>query len=254
MNRQNTAKHDIPAMQADLPTHVAVIMDGNGRWARRRALPRVAGHRKGAEALRGIIRACLERGIGYLTVFAFSSENWRRPPEEVERLMALFVESLDKEIPVLNDNGVCFRVIGERASLRADISERMHAAELLTANNTRLHFTVALNYGGHWDIAQAAQSLSSEVASGVRTSTSIDADAISERISTASLPAPDLFIRTGGEHRLSNFLLWQLAYTELFFTDTLWPDFDGKAFDDALADFARRQRRFGKTGEQVEAS
>ena len=237
-----------------MPRHVAVIMDGNGRWARQRLLPRVAGHRKGVEAVRTAIRACIERGIGYLTLFAFSTENWRRPEDEVSILMDLFARALEQEVARLHENGVRFRVIGDIARFGPRIRELIAAGEALTAGNTGLTLTIAANYGGRWDIAQAARryfALHPEALAG-------DADtppeALEPHLAMAYAPEPDLFIRTGGEQRISNFLLWQLAYSELYFTDLLWPDFDAQALDAAIRHYRQRERRFGRTSEQVEAA
>jgi len=242
------AKHDEPA--TDVPRHIAVIMDGNGRWARKRLLPRVAGHRKGVEALRGVIRACAERGVSHLTVFAFSSENWRRPQEEVTLLMELFLRALENEVAKLHENRIRFRVIGDLSGFSERIQALIRDAETLTRDNTRLTLTVAANYGGRWDIVQAVKKLMlSGVAPGA-----VNETTLAEQLSLADMPEPDLFIRTGGEQRISNFLLWQLAYTELYFTDTLWPDFDAAALDAAIASYRKRERRFGRTSEQVRAA
>jgi undecaprenyl diphosphate synthase len=231
----------------DVPRHIAIIMDGNGRWAKRRLMPRVAGHRKGVEALRGVIRACGERGVTHLTVFAFSSENWRRPQEEVTLLMELFLRALENEVARLHENDIRFRVIGDLSGFSERIQVLIRDAEALTRNNTRLTFTVAANFGGRWDIVQAVKKL---VAAGV-TQEEVTEAALAQHFSMADMPEPDLFIRTGGEQRISNFLLWQLAYTELYFTDSLWPDFDAVALDTALASYRTRERRFGRTSEQV---
>ena len=225
-------------------------MDGNGRWAKRRLMPRVAGHRKGVEALRGVIRACAERGVAHLTVFAFSSENWRRPQEEVTLLMELFMRALENEVARLHENNIRFRLIGDLSSFSERIQTLIRDAEALTCNNTRLTFTVAANYGGRWDIVQAVRKL---MTAGVTADAMTEA-ALAQQLSIADVPEPDLFIRTGGEQRISNFLLWQLAYTELYFTDTLWPDFDATALDAAIASYRTRERRFGRTSEQVQAS
>ncbi len=225
-------------------------MDGNGRWAKRRLMPRVAGHRKGVEALRGVIRACAERGISHLTVFAFSSENWRRPQEEVTLLMELFMRALENEVAKLHENGIRFRVIGDLSGFTERIQALIRDAEALTRDNARLTFTVAANYGGRWDIAQAVKKL---LATGVAAG-DIDEAALAQHLSMAGEPEPDLFIRTGGEQRISNFLLWQLAYTELYFTDTLWPDFDARQLDAAIASYRTRERRFGRTSEQVQSA
>ena len=243
-NNQNT--------QAKIPRHVAIIMDGNGRWARRRHLPRFAGHRAGLESVRKTIRACGKYGVEVLTLFAFSSENWRRPQEEVGLLMNLFLNALDKEVDKLHANGIRLRIIGEIAAFSPELQQRIAAAELLTRNNTALQLNIAANYGGRWDIAQACRQLAEQVQAGELSPEAVTADAIQSRLCLAELPEPDLFIRSGGEQRISNFLLWQLAYTELYFTDLLWPEFDDQAFADAMASFASRQRRFGRTGEQLE--
>ena len=234
----------------EVPRHIAIIMDGNGRWAKRRLMPRVAGHRKGVEALRGVIRACAERGVTHLTVFAFSSENWRRPQEEVTLLMELFLRALENEVARLHENDIRFRVIGELSGFSERIQVLIRDAEALTRNNSRLTFTVAANYGGRWDIVQAVKKL---MASGVAPA-EVDEAALVQHLSMADMPEPDLFIRTGGEQRISNFLLWQLAYTELYFTETLWPDFDAAALDAAIVSFRARERRFGRTSEQVRAA
>ncbi len=243
------SKQAIPA-SADVPRHIAIIMDGNGRWAKRRLMPRVAGHRKGVEALRGVIRACAERGVSHLTVFAFSSENWRRPQEEVSLLMELFMRALENEVARLHENDIRFRVIGDLSGFSERIQSLVSDAEALTRNNARLTFTVAANYGGRWDIVQAVKKL---MASSVAPEAVSEA-ALAQQLSMADLPEPDLFIRTGGEQRISNFLLWQLAYTELHFTNVLWPDFDAVALDAAIASYRTRERRFGRTSEQVSAA
>ena len=243
------AKQAIPA-RTDAPRHLAIIMDGNGRWAKRRLMPRVAGHRKGVEALRGVIRACAERGVSHLTVFAFSSENWRRPQEEVTLLMDLFMRALENEVARLHENDIRFRVIGDLSGFTERIQNLIRDAEALTRDNTRLTFTVAANYGGRWDIVQAVKKL---MAAGVAAEEVSEA-VLTQHLSMAELPEPDLFIRTGGEQRISNFLLWQLAYTELYFTDALWPDFDAAALDEAIASYRKRERRFGRTSEQIEAA
>jgi undecaprenyl diphosphate synthase len=242
----------VPTLSA-LPQHVAVIMDGNGRWAKGRGLPRIAGHRKGVEAVRELVTACGERGISYLTLFAFSSENWRRPETEVRLLLELFLMALDKEVKKLHTSKVRFRVIGDIERFGPKLGARIQDAETLTRDNQGLTLTIAANYGGRWDIAQACKVLARAVAAGQLDPESITPDSFEPYLSMAGVPEPDLFIRTGGEQRISNFLLWQLAYTELYFTPTLWPDFDRAQFDQALTSFAGRQRRFGQTGDQVEA-
>jgi undecaprenyl diphosphate synthase len=225
-------------------------MDGNGRWAKRRLLPRVAGHRKGVETLRDVIRACADRGVAHLTVFAFSSENWRRPQEEVTLLMELFMRALENEVTRLHENNIRFRLIGDLAGFSERIQILIRDAEALTCNNTRLTFTVAANYGGRWDIVQAVKKLMSV---GLAAD-DIDEAALAQQLSLSDAPEPDLFIRTGGEKRISNFLMWQLAYTELYFTDALWPDFNAKALDEAIESYRTRERRFGRTSEQVQAA
>jgi len=234
-----------------LPRHIAVIMDGNGRWAQRRGLPRYAGHPVGVEAVRRIVEACVEREIEVLTLFAFSSENWHRPQKEVSLIMDLFIRSLRKEARRLHRNGVRLKIIGDRSAFSEKLQRQITEVESLTADNRRLVLQVAANYGGRWDITQAAQRLAQRVADGEMDPLQVDESALEGMLSFADLPEPDLFIRTGGEKRISNFLLWQCAYTELYFTDILWPDFDSAALDAALQDFANRQRRFGRTGEQV---
>lgn len=230
-----------PALKRDLstlPRHVAVVMDGNGRWAQRRFLPRSSGHKFGVDALKKIVRHCAEIGVAHLTVFAFSSENWTRPAEEVQTLMDLFVKALQRESPELAKQGVQLHVVGDLSAFSEEMRGLISQSESLTHDNTTLVLNVALNYGGRWDMLQAAQALA--VAEEMPT-----AESIARHLALAHSPDPDLLIRTGGEHRISNFLLWQLAYTELYFTDILWPDFSPEALDVALADFASRQRRFG---------
>ena len=225
-------------------------MDGNGRWAKQRMLPRVAGHRKGVEAVRTTVRACIERGVDFLTLFAFSSENWRRPAEEVSILMQLFLRALEQEVVKLDENGIRFKVIGDTARFEPRIRELIAAGEALTAHNTRLTLTVAANYGGRWDIAQAAHKL---IAANPEAAQTFEPEALEQFLSMAYAPEPDLFIRTGGEQRISNFMLWQLAYAEFYFSDMLWPDFDAAALAKAITSYQKRERRFGRTSEQVEA-
>ena len=229
---------------APVPHHVAIVMDGNGRWATRRLLPRVAGHKKGVDALRACVRQCGERGVKVLTVFAFSSENWNRPAEEVSGLMELLAMALAREIPQLKAEGVRVRFIGDRAALSEKVRAGLVQAETDTAANTGLVFNICFNYGGRWDIAQAAARLAAQ-------GQPITEQSLDRALALAHVPDPDLIIRTGGERRLSNFLLWQAAYSELFFSDKLWPEFDEAALDEALADYAARERRFGLTSEQV---
>jgi undecaprenyl diphosphate synthase len=235
-----------------LPEHIAIIMDGNGRWARQRGLPRVAGHRKGVETVRAVIQACAKKTVPWLTVFAFSSENWRRPKKEVELLMDLFIQALDKEIQELHRNNIRFQIIGDINPLSQSIKNRVAKSEALTKDNSGLTLSVALNYGGRWDIAEASRKVAADVLRGKREISTVDEDTLSGYLSTDGMPDPDLFIRTGGEKRISNFLLWQLAYTELYFTDIYWPDFNESEFEQALDWFAQRQRRYGQTGDQVE--
>ena len=234
-----------------VPRHLAVIMDGNGRWAQRRRRPRIIGHRAGARAVNVCIDFCLERGIRALTLFAFSSENWGRPQEEVGALMKLFLNALDREVEELDRRGVRVRFIGERERFPQGIRERMHDAEARTLANARLDLVIAASYGGRQDIANAARALAADVAAGKLHAGDIDEAAVASRMALADLPAPDLFIRTGGDHRISNFLLWQLAYTELWFTELLWPELDAATLQQALDDFAGRERRFGLTSAQV---
>jgi undecaprenyl diphosphate synthase len=242
-----SSTQDIPETR-DVPRHLAIIMDGNGRWARKRFLPRVAGHKRGVEALRKIVRACIERGIEYLTVFAFSSENWRRPPDEVSFLMNLFVVALNEEVDRLHENGIRLKVIGELSRFEPKLQELIKAAELRTSANHRLTLTIAANYGGRWDILQAANRLAQ--ACPERCGDWTEAD-LAPYLAMSYAPEPDLFIRTGGEERISNFMIWQLAYTELFFTACLWPEFDAATLDKAIASYRRRERRFGRTSEQL---
>jgi len=238
-------------MDNSLPRHIAIIMDGNGRWAKKRFLPRYAGHRTGAETVRKIIKHCSNLGVEVLTLFAFSSENWRRPPTEVKLLMDLFMTSLRAEVKKLHKNNIRLRVIGDCSAFSDKLQAQIQSSEQLTANNTGMNVLIAANYGGQWDISQAVQQLARDVQSGDLAVEDINPQRIQEKICGADLPLPDLFIRTGGDQRISNFLLWQLAYTELYFTPTLWPDFTPDALQLALNDYAGRQRRFGKTGEQV---
>jgi undecaprenyl diphosphate synthase len=240
-----------PTPTPAVPRHLAVIMDGNGRWAERRRRPRIIGHRAGARAVNVCIDFCLERGIRALTLFAFSSENWGRPQEEVGALMKLFLNALDREVEELDRRGVRVRFIGERERFSQGIRERMHGAESQTLANTRLDLVIAASYGGRQDIANAARALAVDVAAGKLRAEDIDEAAVASRMALADLPPPDLFIRTGGDHRISNFLLWQLAYTELWFTELLWPELDAATLQQALDDFAGRERRFGLTSAQV---
>ena len=232
-----------------VPRHVAIIMDGNGRWAKRQHLPRIAGHRRGVEAVRAAVRACAERGIGYLTLFAFSSENWRRPAEEVALLMQLFQVALTNEVEKLHKAGVRLKVVGDTHRFDANIRRAIDQGERLTASNRGLTLTIAANYGGRWDILQAMNRYAN-----ANPGAPLDEAGLAPYLAMSYAPEPDLFIRTGGEQRISNFLLWQLAYTELYFTETLWPDFDAAALDQAIASYCSRERRFGRTSEQLEAA
>lgn len=234
-----------------VPRHVAVIMDGNGRWARKRFLPRVAGHKRGVENVRTLVKTCARIGVQYLTLFAFSSENWRRPPEEVSFLMGLFMEALQREVAKLHKNNIRIIMIGDRSRFDPALRERIDEAENLTHANTGLTLTIAANYGGRWDILQAVNRMQQAMPEKAGDFQEYDLTAY---LVMHYAPEPDLFIRTGGETRISNFLLWQLAYTELYFTDTLWPDFDEEAFDQAIQSFQRRERRFGRTSEQLSGS
>ena len=243
----SSSTRQVPATAA-VPQHVAVIMDGNGRWAKERILPRVAGHVKGVELVREMVRACLERGVHYLTLFAFSSENWRRPQEEVSLLMQLFVKALEQEVEKLDRNGVRLRIIGDLSRFEPHLQELIRKGEEKTAGNTKLDLTIAANYGGRWDIMQAMNRMLAAFPD--RREGWQEAD-LEPYLSMSFAPEPDLFIRTGGEERISNFLLWQLAYTELYFTPTLWPEFDTVEFDKAIASFQKRERRFGRTSEQL---
>ena len=241
------------AVPPPIPRHVAIIMDGNNRWARKRLLPGVAGHKAGVDAVRAVIEVCAESGVEVLTLFAFSSENWERPADEVGALMELFLSALRREARKLDENGIRLRIIGDRSRFHPELQAAMAAAEAQTANNHRFVLQVAANYGGQWDILQAAQRLAAEVGAGRLQPEQITSERFQSCLATGDLALPDLCIRTGGEHRISNFLLWQLAYSELYFSDLYWPDFKHEAMRKALADFATRQRRFGKTSEQVEA-
>ena len=241
-DHSNRATADPRAARAD-PRHIAIIMDGNGRWAQQRLLPRVAGHKRGVEAVRKVVRGCLEQNIEFLTLFAFSSENWQRPADEVTYLMELFAVALESEIARLHESGVRFRVIGDRSRFEVRLVELIERCERLTQANSGLMLTVAANYGGRWDIVQAINRIVSERS---RTVGEVTEAELTPYLALGDVPDPDLFIRTGGEQRISNFLLWQLAYTELYFTDTLWPDFDATALSDAVAAYRQRERRFGR--------
>ncbi|MBC8024397.1 MAG: di-trans,poly-cis-decaprenylcistransferase [Steroidobacteraceae bacterium] len=235
-----------------VPTHIAIVMDGNGRWAEARGLPRHAGHKEGVRPVRLCIEECTRRGVGALTLFAFSSENWQRPTIEVTGLMQLFLDAMDREVEELHKNKVRLRFIGDRTTLSVKLQARMAATEELTAGNPGLKLQVAVSYGGRWDIVQAARKLAAAVASGSLNLDQIDETRFARELALGDVPDPDLFIRTGGDFRISNFLLWNLAYTEIHVSETLWPDFDVAALDAALAAFAARERRFGQTRQQLE--
>jgi len=243
----------LPVHREHKPRHIAIIMDGNGRWARQRALPRIGGHRAGIKPVREVVRHCAELEIEVLTLFAFSSENWRRPPDEVGGLMGLFLEALQREIDELHANSIRVRFIGDRDKLGPPLVAAARAAELRTAANTGLELVIAVAYGGRWDIAGAARYLAEEARAGRLDPTTIDESTVAAALATADLPDVDLLIRTGGERRISNFLLWSVAYSELFFSDLLWPEFTTAEIDRAVEFYALRQRRFGRTSEQIEA-
>lgn len=245
-----SSTREVPQVSA-VPRHIAIIMDGNGRWARKRFMPRVAGHRRGVESVRTVIRACMERGVTHLTLFAFSSENWRRPADEVSFLMKLFMRALQKEIDRLHENGIRFRVIGDLTRFDAALVDLIRDAESRTCENDRMVLTIAANYGGRWDVLQAMDRI---LAKYPDRRSNFTEDELSGELAMNYGPEPDLFIRTGGEQRISNFMLWQLAYTELYFTDTLWPDFDERALEAALESYRLRERRFGRTSAQLRDS
>ncbi len=234
-----------------VPKHVAIVMDGNGRWAKARYFPRLMGHHRGVESTRKVIRACSQAGVECLTLFAFSSENWKRPEDEVSGLMSLFMSALEREAEGLKRHQVRMQFIGEREAFSAELQAKIRQVEALTAECTGMRLLIAANYGGRWDIVQAVKVIAAKIISGELSAQSVDETLFASYLSTAHLPEPDLFIRTGGEQRISNFLLWQLAYAELYFTDILWPDFDEQQLQQAFKAYANRQRRFGMTGEQV---
>jgi undecaprenyl diphosphate synthase len=244
-----SSTQDIPPV-GSVPRHIAIIMDGNGRWAKKRFMPRVAGHKRGVETVREIIKACVQRGVSYLTLFAFSSENWRRPHEEVSFLMQLFLRALDEEVAKLHENGIRFRVIGDLSRFDPQIVALIERGETLTAGNAALTLTIAANYGGRWDILQAMEKMLAACPDKRKGFTEVE---LATHLALNYGPEPDLFIRTGGEQRISNFLLWQLAYSEFYFTDTLWPEFDTAALDLAIASYQQRERRFGRTSEQLQS-
>ena len=236
---------------AILPKHVAIIMDGNGRWAKKRLLPRVAGHKAGVDSVDRIVEACVEKNISVLTLFAFSSENWQRPAQEVTFLMQLFLSSLEHYAKKIHKKNVQLRIVGDRSRFDEKLRATMTRIEQLTGQNTGLKLVIAVNYGGQWDICEAMRQLASEIEQGKLTSRDITPELIESKLALADLPHPDLFIRTSGEQRISNFLIWQLSYSELYFTDVFWPDFSVKEFEKALDFFANRERRFGLTSEQL---
>lgn len=243
---------DVSSAKSDVPYHMAIIMDGNNRWARKRGLPGKEGHRAGEEAVQKIIRHGARRGIKVMTLFAFSSENWRRPEQEVNDLMVLFLQALSQRVDELEENNVCLRFIGDRTAFSDELQKGMKDAEAQTATNNLMTLLVAINYGGQWDILQAARQLAEEISAGKLAANELDGNRFQSRLATSDFPPPDLLIRTGGECRLSNFMLWQAAYSELYFSSELWPDFDALALDRALSDYAQRQRRFGRSAEQVQ--
>ncbi len=248
MNRKQEQAKEASAV----PRHVAVVMDGNGRWAQARFMPRPAGHRAGVDAVRRIVEACGHRGVEVLTLFAFSSENWTRPEEEVSVLMDLLLRTMEKEAGKLHENNVRIRTIGDRSRFSDRLLRQIASVEQLTADNDGLDLVIAISYGGRWDMAQAARRIAEAVREGTLAPEQVDEELVGGMLSTAELPDPDLLIRTGGESRISNFLLWQLAYAELYFSPVLWPDFRESHLDEALSWYAGRQRRFGRTGDQVE--
>ena len=249
MNSTSPSSTKIIPETDKVPRHVAIIMDGNGRWAKSRSLPRIAGHKRGIEAVRSTVKACIEREVNYLTLFAFSSENWRRPTEEVSFLMQLFITALEQEVIKLHENGIRFKVIGDLTKFEPKIIEFIRNGEEMTAANTRLTLTIAANYGGRWDIMQAVRMM--YVQNPKLINNFVEED-LSQHLAMNYAPEPDLFIRTGGEKRISNFLLWHLAYTELYFTDTLWPDFNKDSLALAIQSYQQRERRFGRTSEQLQ--
>lgn len=245
---------DLESSSSQNPRHVAIIMDGNNRWAKQRGLRGVEGHKQGAKTVRDTVENCARAGVEVLTVYAFSSENWRRPEDEVNALMNLFLEALADEVPDLHKNGIRLVFIGDLSAFSPELRKRMQEAMDQTADNTQMTFAVAVNYGGHWDIANACKQVAAKVASGELAIDDITPDAVQQYVALGDLPLPDLCIRTGGEQRISNFLLWQIAYSEFYFTDLYWPDFDNAELEKAFSDYRSRQRRFGRTGQQVEAS
>jgi undecaprenyl diphosphate synthase len=244
--KQTSSTQGVPEVSA-VPRHIAIIMDGNGRWATRRFLPRVAGHAKGVERVRDVVEKCVERGVEYLTLFAFSSENWRRPAEEVSVLMRLFMTALEREVTKMHVNSIRLKVVGDLSRFDPKLQEMIASAERRTAGNTRLTVNVCANYGGRWDVMQAV----GKMVAAHPGATEFSEEQLAPHLALAFAPEPDLFIRTGGEQRISNFMLWQLAYTEMYFTETYWPDFDGAALDEAIVSYQQRERRFGRTSAQL---
>lgn len=253
MTEHYSSAPDLDSHQDGVPRHVAIIMDGNNRWAKQRGLRGVEGHKEGAKTVKATVESCARAGVDVLTVFAFSSENWRRPQDEVNALMELFLEALADEVPELHENGIRLTFIGDLSGFSDKLQSQMQAAMALTQQNQQMTFAVAVNYGGQWDIANAARKLAERVANGEMSPDEITADSIQAEVCLGELPPLDLMIRTGGEQRISNFLLWQVAYAELYFSELYWPDFNEQALKAAFEDYASRQRRFGRTGDQVEA-
>jgi len=240
------------ARPVNIPKHIAIIMDGNGRWAKKRLQPRFMGHRAGVKTVEGIVKCCAELGVEVLSLFAFSSENWRRPGKEVSLLMELFSHALNNQVKKLHDNNIKLQVIGDLSRFSESLQQQIEQAQSLTQANTGLIVNIAANYGGRWDITQSVRQLADQVAAGKLRPEAISEQMINDHLTTATIAEPDLFIRTGGEQRVSNFLLWQMAYTEFYFTDTLWPEFDANALNQAIASFSQRERRFGRTSEQLQ--
>lgn len=244
--KQTSSTQGVPEVSA-VPRHIAIIMDGNGRWATRRFLPRVAGHAKGVERVRDVVEKCVERGVEYLTLFAFSSENWRRPADEVSVLMRLFMTALEREVTKMHVNSIRLKVVGDLSRFDPKLQEMIASAERRTAGNTRLTVNICANYGGRWDVMQAV----GKMVAANPGATDFSEEQLAPHLALAFAPEPDLFIRTGGEQRISNFMLWQLAYTEMYFAETYWPDFDGAALDEAIVSYQQRERRFGRTSAQL---
>ncbi|MCW8451674.1 isoprenyl transferase [Legionella quinlivanii] len=241
-------------MNTKVPQHIAIVMDGNGRWAQQRGMHRVEGHRAGVDSVKTVIKCCLEKGVSVLSLFAFSSENWSRPEPEIEFLMQLFMNALNKEVNELHQNGIRLCFLGDREYLSAALCEEMKKAEELTVNNGKLLLNIAVNYGGRWDVVQAVQSIAKDVSCGKIKLEAINEVLVADYLNTRKIPDPDLFIRTSGEHRISNFFLWQIAYTELYFAPVSWPEFSSAEFEKAIESFSQRQRRYGKTSEQIRGS